>query len=142
MQKKIRKKRFLKNGRRITRDGYIEIYSPYHPNKNKNNCVLEHRLRMEQHIGRFLTDKEVVHHIDDDKENNKIENLELFSSVGKHTQKHHIVRDSKGKFTMKSEGCGKVALNIWDGKEYFQIMCGEDLSGKVRLCPACSGDEK
>ena len=136
MQKKIRKKRFLKNGRRITRDGYIEIYSPYHPNKNKNNCVLEHRLRMEQHIGRFLTDKEVVHHIDDDKENNKIENLELFSSVGKHTQKHHIVRDSKGKFTMKSEGCGK-----WFVAEIGKLRCGDNVMNDD-LCPACSGDEK
>ena len=128
---KNRKKRFLKDGRRITRDDYIEIYSPYHPNKNKNNCVLEHRLIMEQHLGRFLTSKEVVHHKDNNKQNNEIENLELFSSVGQHTQTHHIVRDSKGKFTKKSEGCGIYVV----GNDDF---CGQ----RGILCKACSGDEE
>jgi len=90
--------RAWKGGIRKTRDGYLEIYSPHHPNKNKNNCVLEHRLVMERYLGRFLTKKEVVHHIDKNKENNDIENLELFSSVGTHTQTHHIVRDTKGRF--------------------------------------------
>lgn len=92
-------KRFHKEGLRKTRDGYIEIYSPHHPNQNKNKCVLESRLVMERYLGRFLTKKEVVHHINHDKQNNRIENLELFSSVGKHTISHHIVRDKNGKFT-------------------------------------------
>ena len=39
----------------------------------------EHRLIMENNIGRKLTFNEVVHHIDGNKSNNKIENLQLMS---------------------------------------------------------------
>lgn len=123
-------KRFWKDGRRKTKDNYIEIYSPHHPNKNKNNCVMEHRLVMEKYLGRFLTKKEVVHHINKNKQDNNIENLELFSSVGKHTQTHHIVRDSKGKFKKKSEGCGKTWYNSKENK-----MCECRIDG---LCEECS----
>ena len=136
MTKKIK---LYKGGIRKTRDGYIEIYSPYHPNKNKHNCVLEHRLIMEKHLGRFLTKKEVIHHIDNNKQNNDIENLELFSSVGKHTQKHHIVRDSKGRFTKNSRGCGKI-LN--EDCPTLSLKCGEWQDGFLHLCPACSGEGK
>lgn len=87
-----------KGGRRVTKDGYICIYSPEHPNKDKNDLVLEHRLIMEKHLGRYLTKKELVHHKDGNKKNNKIENLELMDSRGQHYIKHHMKRGANGKF--------------------------------------------
>ena len=57
--------------------------------KIKGKTKQVHRLVMEKELGRKLETHEVVHHIDRDKANNKIENLELFPSKGAHA-KHHF----------------------------------------------------
>ncbi len=77
-----------KGGRYIDKIGYILIYSPNHKFKTKKGYVLEHRLVVEKFIGRLLNPKEAVHHIDENKQNNKIENLMLFENNGKHIKFH------------------------------------------------------
>ena len=52
-------------------------------------CLL-HRIIMEKHLGRKLTNEEVVHHIDGNIHNNTIENLKLFSNKAAHTQHHKL----------------------------------------------------
>lgn len=64
--------------------GYVQIWNPSHPNATKDGYVNEHRLVMESHLGHYLRKNEVVHHIDKNKENNKLENLILFESNAKH----------------------------------------------------------
>lgn len=71
-------------GRLIDKQGYILIHCPAHPNRDRHGYMREHRLVMEKHLGRYLTRKEVVHHIDDNPQNNVIENLKLYGSNGKH----------------------------------------------------------
>ena len=89
-------------GRRNTSHGYIEIYVPNHPNASARGTVYEHRLIMEKKIGRYLLPEEDVHHIDEDKQNNHPDNLQLFSSKSEHT-KHH--QKLKKKFaSSKSSG--------------------------------------
>ena len=64
----------------ITWNGYKKIKAPAdYPNKDNKGYVMEHRLVMEKYIGRYLESNEEVHHIDGNKFNNKIENLQLLT---------------------------------------------------------------
>ena len=75
---------FWKGGRTIDRDGYVLLWYPFHPHATKTGYVREHRLVMEEHLGRLLQPWEVVHHRNGVRANNAIENLELFASNGDH----------------------------------------------------------
>lgn len=82
-----------KGGKYITYHGYIKVWSPGHPNADKNGRVLEHRLVIEQNLGRYLLPHEVIHHVDGNKINNHIENLMVFESNIKHKGWHKKQRE-------------------------------------------------
>lgn len=85
-----------KGGRQVTNDGYILIYTPNHPYKIAKNYVYEHRFVMEQKLGRYLKFEETVHHINGIKDDNRIENLMVFSNGAEHTHfHHHSISDKK-----------------------------------------------
>lgn len=69
------------DGRRVLA-GYPTIYRPEHPNAWDNGYIFEHRIVMEEAIGRMLEDHETVHHINGIKTDNRLENLQLRS--GRH----------------------------------------------------------
>lgn len=74
-------------GRKFRSQGYVLVYAPEHPHKDSNGFVLEHRLVMETSIGRFLTEDEIVHHINGDKTDNQLCNLSL-TNRGEHARHH------------------------------------------------------
>ncbi len=72
------KGKLRKNGIARHGEGYIRIFMPNHPFADARSYVREHRLVMEKHLKRYLKPQEVVHHINGIKDDNRIENLELF----------------------------------------------------------------
>lgn len=69
-------------GRVVTRQGYIRVWVPsdhrFASMRPKNQGgVLEHRLVMAETLGRPLTNRETVHHINGDRSDNRLENLQL-----------------------------------------------------------------
>lgn len=83
--------------------GYLYAHMPDHPSADYKGRVRVHRLTMEQHIGRYLTDEEVVHHINEDVSDNRIENLMLFANHAEHKkwEDRHRSRDGFGRFEKK-----------------------------------------
>ena len=63
----------------MTPKGYIMVLRPEHP-RAQNGYVQEHRLVMEEHLGRPLLPSETVHHKNGIKHDNRAENLEVWGS--------------------------------------------------------------
>jgi hypothetical protein len=89
------------------------IAPPGYPGKTVDGRVLEHKLVMEQKIGRLLTDKEIVHHKDTNRQNNAIENHEL------RTRKAH---PPGGEYTEKFVENSLDALRHNDPDAYARLM--------------------
>ena len=74
-----------KGGRIEDKDGYVLVHMPDHPDANAGGYVREHRLVMEQVLGRRLDPLEVVHHRKaGDKKNNSPDNLEIYGKNSDH----------------------------------------------------------
>ena len=89
-------------GFRTHSNGYKYIYKPEHPFAQKYPYILGHRLVMEKHLSRYLMPEEVVHHKGikypigsvENKQDNRIENLELFPNKSEHIRFHNNLRYS------------------------------------------------
>jgi hypothetical protein len=68
-----------KGGRTRHKAGYVMLWAPSHPRAGKNQYVFEHILVMEQLLGRHLLPDESVHHRNGVRDDNRAENLELWT---------------------------------------------------------------
>lgn len=76
--------------------GYVLAYVPKHPHAHKDGYVMLHTVLMEREIGRYLAEDEVVHHINHNRSDNRIENLRLMKKK-EHCSMHMKERRTKGR---------------------------------------------
>ena len=86
----------------VSKGDYLYAVVKGHPNATKNNYVLHHRIVVENALGRLLGSDEVVHHINGNKKDNCITNLQVLNA------KEHAVIHGKEK-----------------GRMYCQLKCPE-----------------
>ena len=77
-----------KGGREVTKEGYIRLWL------TRRETILEHRKIMQDHLGRKLEKFEVVHHINGNNADNRIENLEL-TTYSEDIRRHQLARYGK-----------------------------------------------
>lgn len=107
--------------------GYIKVYCPEHPNCQRINAnraakangkfyqkaiyVWQHRLVMETHLGRLLKPNEVVHHINGNPSDNRIENLQLFHTNASHLK--HELTGRKPEWTEAGKARIQAGVDRW-----------------------------
>jgi HNH endonuclease/NUMOD3 motif-containing protein len=74
-------------GKRKHSKGYVRVLLPSHPYADKYGYVFEHRLIMEKYLGRYLQNNEHIHHINNIKNDNRLENLQLMT-IAEHSEMH------------------------------------------------------
>jgi hypothetical protein len=124
--------------RKVRAGRYIYVYLPEHPKATKTGYVYEHRVVLENTLGRLLEDNEVAHHVNENKFDNLPENLQVM------TRSQHMAHHSKRPtvmMDMRCEHCGRrftrEARNAADKKGAKHTYCskrccGLALNGRTR----------
>lgn len=102
-----------------------------HPKANHDGYVYVHILVAEKKLGRYLTSKEVVHHIDENKLNNNPDNLLVFTSKAEHTAYHYY----KDMNLMIYNDDGTVSYKY--GFSQICPICGEWKDHHAEICLEC-----
>lgn len=109
-------------------NGYLITRAPegYQGRKLRRNYVYEHRLSMEEKLGRLLEEGELVHHINGNKKDNRKENLEL-STRENHAREHQFFK-GQNTVELKCPCCGVI----------FEKRVGQTHLVKGNMYTACS----
>ena len=120
-----------KGGRRLTSDGYVQVYS------GVRKTTLEHRVIAERVLGHPLPPNAVIHHVDGNIKNNAPGNLVICQNHAEHRLMHHKKArlDDTGSLSLRR--CGRCRIvkelsafhnrkHVWDGKRSECKLCEEN----------------
>lgn len=103
------------------KQGYLYVPQKDHPHAYSNGYVLEHRLIMEKHLGRYLRyPEEDVHHLNGIRDDNRLENLKLMTR-GEHARLTNTGRTRSNEFRMKLSTIRKT-----DVSDRVCAICGSN----------------
>ena len=87
---------------KVDRNGYWYIRIPEHPKSSKQGYVAEHHVVMEAVLGHYIEAGMVVHHINEDKKDNRACNLQYMSD-SEHKRLHMLDNHKEGKVCTPSQ---------------------------------------
>lgn len=123
-------------GRFISSAGYVRVMVPNHPRANIWGYAFEHMLVVERAIGRFLMAGEIVHHLNEDKTDNRPSNLVLTDN-GFHRTLHR--RTNALKACGNPEWIRCPLCKVYDSPENLRLSIranGFPSEGRHRKCDA------
>jgi len=82
---------------------------PYKRMRVKGRLIDRHRYVMEQHLGRKLRSDEIVHHINEDTQDDRIENLEV-TTRSDHAR-GHVTEESIDRLVLSRQVVGEETYN-------------------------------
>jgi len=108
-----------KGGKRLTAKGYILIWCPGHHRSNCQGYVFEHILVAEQILGKPLPPNAEIHHVNEDKSDNRLGNIVICSDNDYHHLIHQRLRAYKACGHANWRKCN--FCKQWDAPENMHV---------------------
>lgn len=118
----------------VSKGDYNYAVVPSHPNAIKYGYVLEHRVVMENKIGRLLNENEIVHHLNENKKDNSPNNLELMTN--QEHGRHHGANKFSTVVDLRCPWCTKIFTRCRNkthliAKRGNYTCCSRQCNGKL-----------